>query len=270
MLQLSLCCLSAAVHITAGRGAFRKASRRMNISPATIWLACGLFVASGISGMTGLAFPTVATPLLLLAFDPIRTVALTALCSVSGQVVSIVSLRNHVAYAVRWPLVLPAIAGVPIGLALLEVIDKHVFGLIAGTIIAGSSIWWLCKPDLRLPATHPLIEIFAGLAGGLSGGLVGVSAAIPAIWCVGSGLTMQRQRAILQPFILIVQLVSAALLWRHRFVDSSVLRNYLVLIVPVISGSWLGARVSRALTHETFVRIAMALTVLSGLSLVLR
>lgn len=85
-----------------------------------------------------------------------------------------------------------------------------------------------------------------------------------------AGLTKERQRAILQPFILIVQLVSATLLWRHNVVDRIVLHNYLLLIGPVMCGSWLGARVFRAFTHDSFIRVAMGLTALCGLSLVFR
>ncbi|MGA3398342.1 MAG: sulfite exporter TauE/SafE family protein [Acetobacteraceae bacterium] len=235
-----------------------------------VWLISGIFVASGISGMTGVGFPTVATPLFMLVFDPIRTVALTALCSLTGQVISMISLRRDIAYTVRWPLVLAGITAVPVGLALLSVIDKHVFGAIAGAVVAGASAWWLCKPGVRLTTQHPAVEVLAGLAGGLCGGLTGVSAPIPTIWCAACGMTKERQRAVMQPFILIIQLSSGILLWQRNAIDHVVMQNYALLIGPVICGSWLGTRVFRAFTHQAFVRVAMGVTAAGGLALMFK
>ena len=235
-----------------------------------VWLVSGIFVASSISGMTGLGFPTVATPMFMLAFDPVRTVALTALCSLTGQVISMMSLRREIAYTLCWPLILAGIAGVPLGLALLSLIDKHLFGAIAGGVIAGASAWWLFRPGLRIATQRPAVEVVAGLAGGLCGGLTGVSAPIPTVWCAACGMTKERQRAVLQPFILIIQLSSGILLWQRNAVDQVVLHNYALLIGPVIGGSWLGARVFHAFTHRAFVRVAMGLTAGCGLALMFK
>jgi uncharacterized membrane protein YfcA len=240
------------------------------VTAEAVWLTSGIFVASSLSGMTGLGFPTVATPLFMLSFNPVRTVALTALCSLTGQVISMVSLRRNVAYTVRWPLILAGLAGVPAGLALLSRIDRHMFGVIAGAVIAGASIWWLYKPNLRLATRNPAVEVLAGLAGGLSGGLAGISAPIPTIWCTACCMTKEHQRAVLQPFILIVQLVSGTLLWWRNAVDPVVLQNYALLIGPVICGSWLGARVFHAFSHQLFARVAMGLTAACGIALMFK
>jgi uncharacterized membrane protein YfcA len=245
-------------------------SEHATMSAEAVWLISGIFVASTISGMTGLGFPTVATPLFVLAFDPVRTVALTALCSLTGQIISMLSLRREIAYTVRWPLVLGGLAGVPAGLALLSLIDKHMFGAIAGTVIVGASAWWLCKPGLRLANPRRGVEVLAGLAGGLCGGLTGVSAPIPTIWCAACGMTKERQRSVLQPFILIIQLSSGIFLWQHGVVDDVVMHNYALLIGPVICGAWLGARAFHAFTHQSFVRVAMGLTAACGLALMFK
>jgi uncharacterized membrane protein YfcA len=234
------------------------------------WLIAGIFVASWVSGMTGLAFPTIATPLFLLLFSPMETVALTAACSLTGQIVSVLSLRRRIAYTLRWRLVLSGLAGVPVGIWLLSVVSVHVFGLIAGGIIALVSLWWLIRPDIEARAVHPALEILAGLGGGLSGGLIGLSAPLPTIWCVAHGLPKERQRAVLQPFILIVQLTLAVLLWRHGRLDRAVFDTYLLLLGPVIAGAHLGAWTFRAVSTEGFVRIALSLTVVSGVALMLR
>ena len=234
------------------------------------WLMAGIFVASWVSGMTGLAFPTIATPLFLLLFSPMETVALTAACSLTGQIVSVLSLRRRIAYTLRWRLVVSGLAGVPVGIWLLSIVSVHAFGLIAGGVIAAASLWWLIRPCIAARAGHPALEILAGFGGGLSGGLTGLSAPIPTMWCIAHGLSKERQRAALQPFIMIVQLASAVLLWRHGRLDHAVFDTYLLLLGPVIAGACLGALTFRAVSTEGFVRIALGLTAASGIVLMLR
>ncbi len=234
------------------------------------WLMAGIFVASWVSGMTGLAFPTIATPLFLLLFSPMETVALTAGCSLAGQLVSVLSLRRRIDYTLRWPLVLSGLAGVPIGIWLLSIVSVHEFGLIAGGVITTVSLWWLFRPCLGPRDGGPAFEILAGFGGGVTGGLTGLSAAIPTIWCVAHGLPKEHQRAVLQPFIVVVQLASAVLLWRHGRLDRAVFDTYLLLLAPVIAGAWIGALTFRAVSTGAFVRIALGLTAASGIALMLR
>jgi len=125
----------------------------------------GIFVASWVSGMTGLAFPTIATPLFLLLFSPLETVALTAACSLTGQIVSMLLLRRRVAYALRWQLVISGLFGVPLGVSLLSIVSVHEFGMIAGSFIALASLWWLFRPSIHAGDGHPAVEILVGLAG---------------------------------------------------------------------------------------------------------
>jgi uncharacterized membrane protein YfcA len=239
----------------------------MTLDP--IWLMAGIFVASWVSGMTGLAFPTIATPLFLLLFSPMETVALTAACSFTGQIVSVLSLRRRIAYTMRWRLVLSGLIGVPVGIWLLSVVSVHVFGLIAGGAIALTSLWLLIRPCIETRADHPALEILAGLGGGLSGGLTGLSAPIPTMWYIAHGLPKERQRAVLQPFIMIVQLASGVLLWRHGRLDQAVFDTYPLLLGPLIGGAWLGALTFRAVSTEGFVRVALGLTAASGIALML-
>lgn len=76
-------------------------------------------------------------------------------------------------------------------------------------------------------------------------------------------------RCASQPFIVTSQLASAALLWRSGAVVHSATGAYTLLVLPVIAGSWLGARVFRTVSNKSFGRLVMGLTAMSGLALVL-
>ena len=222
----------------------------------------GIFLASLISGMTGLAFPTVAGPLFLLSSE---AVMLTALCSLTGQIVSFLSLRRTVPYVLRLQLISGCIFGVPIGTTILLVTSRHVIGITIGVLLVLTTAWMLVKPRVIVSAAHPVIEVIVGLVGGICGGMVGMSAAIPALWCVICGLRKDHQRALLQPYIVVAQLISGCLLWRYGRLDPAVMHCFLILLAPIVIGSLLGAHVFRRFTSEMFVRAAILVTLLGGL-----
>ena len=55
-----------------------------------------------------------------------------------------------------------------------------------------------------------MAEIVAGFAGGITGGATAMPGAIPTIWCNLKGLSKIQQRAVIQPFILLMQIATMA------------------------------------------------------------
>jgi uncharacterized membrane protein YfcA len=234
-----------------------------------VLLPGGIFLASLISGMTGLAFPTLAGPLFLLSFAPTEAVMLTALCSLTGQVLSFLSLRRTVPYVLRLQLIAGCTLGVPLGTTVLLVTTRHVIGIAIGVLLVLTTAWMLVKPRVIVRAAHPVIEVFVGLVGGICGGMVGMSAAIPALWCAICGLPKDHQRALLQPYIVVAQLISGCLLWRYGSLDPAVTHSFVILLAPIAAGSLLGAHIFRRFTNEMFVRAAMLITLFGGLAMVM-
>ena len=234
-----------------------------------VLLPGGIFLASLISGMTGLAFPTLAGPLFLLSFAPTEAVMLTALCSLTGQMVSFLSLRRTVPYVLRLQFIAGCMFGVPIGTTILLATSRHVIGVTIGILLVLTTAWMLVKPRVLVRAAHPVIEGFVGLIGGICGGMVGMSAAIPALWCAICGLPKDHQRALLQPYIVVAQLISGSLLWRYGSLNSVVAQSFAILLVPIIAGSLLGAHIFRRFTNKLFVRAAMLATLIGGLAMVM-
>jgi uncharacterized membrane protein YfcA len=92
---------------------------------------------------------------------------------------------------------------------------------------------------------------------------------LPAIWCARRGWTKEYQRAITQPYVLVMQALSLALLWRLGAVEPSMLVTYLKLVGPLILGTAVGVTVFKALPTRLLTRAVVALAALSGLALLL-
>src|SRR5258706_6876205 len=131
----------------------------------------GVFGAALISGMSGIAFPALAGPVLMLSYGGAEAVLITSILSISGQVLNIVLLKRVVAYRVAWRLVISGLIGIPLGTAVLMLLDRSALTLVMGVLITATSVITLVRPGLRVPAGDaPAVELAVGFAGGLCGG----------------------------------------------------------------------------------------------------
>ena len=60
-----------------------------------------------------------------------------------------------------------------------------------------------------------------GFGSGLVGGLTAMPGALPIIWCEWRGVPKERQRAMVQPFILLMQIFAVAMLFVEPGDDQS-------------------------------------------------
>jgi uncharacterized membrane protein YfcA len=237
-------------------------------STARLTIFFGVFVAAAVSGISGLAFPLIAGPIFLLIYPAPEAVALTAMCSLTGQLFSIALLWQAIGYQFRIPLIAAGLLGVPLGSALLCSGNPHTVRVIFGALILVSGGWRSLRVEAKpVKRSSLLSEALVGLTGGLTGGLVGAASVVPAIWCAASGLDKSHQRAVTQPYILTMQAASLASLWAWGAVDRSIVGQYVDFVLPVLVGVGLGVAVFRGLSSSAATRVIMGVVTASGLSL---
>ena len=233
-------------------------------------IGTGVFVAGVVSGATGLAFPLIAGPIFLLVYAPPQAVALTAMCSLTGQFFSTALLRRSIDYEMRLPLIAGGLLGVPLGTVLLNHCDYHLVHLALGSLIVISALWGLLHKTAPTPQpSSPLSQIVVGLSGGLTGGLVGASSVVPAIWCTARGLSKHKQRAITQPYIIGMQMASLVSLLSFGKFDNFFVREYFYFLSPLLAGVGIGVVVFQTLSSATATRMIMSVVAVSGVVLLL-
>jgi len=236
-----------------------------------VLVTAGIFLAGTVSGATGMAFPLIAGPIFLFAFDPVEAVALTALCSLTGQLFSIALLRRGIAYQFRAMLIMPGLCAVPLGTMLLAHCSHDVVRGTLGSLIVLSGIWGFTQAPSQARARPGwLCEFLVGVTGGITGGLVGASAVAPAIWSSWQGLSKESQRAILQPYILTMQcfsLVSLAILGEFT---REIPGHYAAVLAPLLLGVASGVACFRMVSSDSMTRTVLSLVTVSGIALLLR
>jgi uncharacterized membrane protein YfcA len=240
------------------------------LTPQLITALTGIFIAGAVSGATGVALPLIAGPVFLMAFGPTEAIGLTALCSLTGQLFSVALLRRAIAYEFRLLLILPGLCAVPLGTLLLAHCSQGAVRAGLGGLIVVSGFWGLSQGTPHAPRpVGRLSELLVGLAGGLTGGLVGASAVAPVIWCSWQGLCKERQRAIIQPFILVMQSFSLVSLALWGDIAPALPGDYVRLLIPLLLGVASGVACFHAVSSAAVSRAVLSLVTVSGLALLL-
>lgn len=176
------------------------------MAPGLILLLAAGFVASFASGVAEFAFAAVAAALMLRLGPPDVIVPLILAGSILSQLVSLVALRRAVRWDRLWPFLLAGVAGVPLGTAALGLADPHAFRVSTGAVLIAFSLWALLRPaPAPVAFGGSWADALAGLIGGAMGGFAGLSGIVPTLWCGARGWPAQEQRAVYQPFILVIQ-----------------------------------------------------------------
>jgi len=230
----------------------------------------GILVAGTISGATGVALPLIAGPVFLMAYSPVEAVALTSLCSITGQLFSMALLRRAIVFELRPRLMAAGLLGVPLGCTLLTRLETSLVHFSLGSLIVLGGVWGLLQSTARDPRPAGRTgELLVGLTGGLTAGLVGASAVVPALWCTWQGLSKEQQRAIMQPFILLMQVASITSLTVSGSLGDSLLSDYAIVLLPLLIGVAGGVACFHFFPSRVVTRAVLSLVTLSGLALLL-
>ena len=225
-----------------------------------------VFVAALVSSVAGFAFSALAGAALLTVLgDPIRAVAVMVSCSIAMQAYCVWSLRA----SIEWRSLVPFLAGgaltVPMGVWLLVHTPLEAFALVLGSFLTLYGVYMLARRESPLLRGDWRMDALAGALGGIAGGFAGFPGSFVTIWCGLRGWTKERQRAIYQPFILVMQVLVLALLHRHTSVVASA--ELPIYVAAALGATYFGLRVFQRLTNRQFAVTVNALLLCSGVAL---
>jgi hypothetical protein len=237
-----------------------------------------LFLAGVVSGLSGFAFSAVAACILWL-LPPLQAVPLIMLLSICNQLLSIGTLRKDMVMrgtAERegtLAYIAGGLAGVPIGIALLQTLPAGTFAAGLGLFLISYSVFVLLKPDrLRITLSGWKAAAAVGAAGGIIGGFSAFPGSMPVVYLGLRGVSKAEIRRITQPYILALQLISLCIL---AFTHSAIFNTqfwllWVLTLPPVLLGSLTGVALYRRMSEVNFRRAVLILLIVSGVSLVMK
>ncbi|BAT57632.1 sulfite exporter TauE/SafE [Variibacter gotjawalensis] len=232
-----------------------------------IWL--GALIGAIASGGAGFAFVLAAASIWLHVLDPVRTAILSLASSTLMQLGTIWPLLPHVKAERVGPFIVTGLVGIPLGVWLLTRTDASVMKIGLGAFLTTFGLYALLAP--RLPVITGggrVADAVVGFLGGILGGIGGYSGVLPTIWTQLRGWPKIEARAVYQPYILVIQIATIAVVGIIAL-DRTTVMLQLAILPPLAVGGWLGWRFFSMLDERMFRKVIAALLVISGVTLVL-
>lgn len=249
--------------ILAGQGA----------TPLGLGTIAAVGAASLLSGIAGFAFSALCGAIVFqFRHDAVAVVQIMLVCSLANQALCLLLLRKAIRLKTLTPFILGGLFGVPIGVWLLLRIAGHHYDLALGLLLAAYGLYMLVRPPLRLDARSMLADMVSGLIGGVMGGFAATPGAPVAIWCATKGWDKTAQRVVVQPYILVMQivgLVSIGLMGTSGGPGPGIPSLALLCIPLGLLGTAWGFDIAKRMTDSQFGRAVNLLLIASGIGLAL-
>lgn len=237
------------------------------------WLVVVAGAVSGgfINGLAGFGTALFALGWWLQVMPPVQAVAITLAASVATGLQGVVLVRNDIEWRRLSLFLLPAMAGIPIGLQILHRIDASLLKIvIAGFLLLYGGFFMFRRNLPAITRPTPAVDIGIGFFGGILGAIAGLSGALPTMWISMRNWTKMKSRSILQPYNVAVLGVSAVLLAFTGAYDWETLLLLAVVLPVAMVAAQIGLRTFKLLSDGHFRRLLIVLMFVSGMVILIR
>jgi uncharacterized membrane protein YfcA len=232
-------------------------------------LFAGALAGGFVSGLAGFGTALMALGIWLYVLPPSLAVPLVLICSVIAQTSTLPSMWKSFDLTLVWPFLIGGLAGVPLGTRLIAHADPNVFKLTIGVFLLVFPV--ALYFNRNLPALRfggKIADGAIGFAGGILGGLAGLSGPLPILWASLRRWGKDERRGVFQTFNWTVLATALCLQAFSGLVELHVVWLALFAFPGTVLGAYIGARVYRAMSDQNFGDLVLGLLFLSGAGLV--
>lgn len=221
------------------------------------------------SGLAGFAAGLVVSGVWLHILTPVQAATLICTYGIVNQSYAIWKLRH----AFSWRRVLPFIAGgvvgVPLGAALLNIIDQAAMRFVIGTLLIAFSTYNLFKPAITPIHAGTATDAGIGVLNGLLGGLTGLGGVVITVWCQLRDWPKDVQRQVFQPVIAATMAMSAVSFALNGAFTPDTIKLVFIGLPALMAGLWVGLKLYGRLDDAAFRKVILWLLLLSGIVLLI-
>lgn len=236
---------------------------------AVALLLVGALAGGFVSGLAGFGTALMALGIWLYVLPPSIAVPLVLICSIVAQTSTMPSIWRSIDFRLVWPFLLGGLAGVPLGTVLVAYADPRLFRLSVGVLLLiFPTALYFQRREMALRIGGRAADTGVGFAGGVLGGLAGLSGPVPILWASVRGWGKDERRGLFQTFNWTVLTAALCLQAGTGFITQEIMQLSILALPSTVIGAWLGARAYHALSDRRFRDIVLGLLFLSGVALV--
>src|SRR5260370_25197260 len=210
---------------------------------AYLLLFLGALAGGFVTGLAGFGTALVVMGRWLYVVLPQNVVPLVLICSIVAQTSTLPSFWRSFDFKLVWPFLIGGLAGVPLGTMLVAHADPRVFKLSVGVLLlVFPTALYFNRNPIALSFGGRVADAVIGFAGGILGGLAGLSGPIPTLWASVRGWSKDERRGVFQTFNWTGLSAALCLQAGTGFITTEVARLALVALPASVSGASLGGR----------------------------
>ncbi|MCY4395513.1 MAG: sulfite exporter TauE/SafE family protein [Rhodospirillaceae bacterium] len=236
-----------------------------------LFVLLGALAAGLMSGLAGFGTALAASAFWLYVLSPAVAVPLILAASVIAQVASVPAFKDQLDWRRTMPMVAAGVAGIPIGVWLLDHLPADTVRMAVGVVIVVySGFGLLVRMKAPFPGKRPVADGAVGFVGGVLGGMIGLSGALPVIWSQFRGWSPAVARSIYQPFnTLILSIACGAQIVAGFFTEEVIW--LVVYAAPVtLIGTFLGVKLFSRIGADTFRLVILWFLLFAGAGLLVQ
>lgn len=220
-----------------------------------IFLVLISFLATLVRSTFGFGESLVAVPLFALLIPLHVAVPLSVLMSVLVALVVVIQDHQHIHLkSAKW-LIIFALMGIPLGLAILAYGNAYWVKIFLGLLIAGNSIYTLQKKNnRRLEQDNTWWLFTCGFLSGVLGGAYGINGPPLVVYGKMRQWSAAHFRATLQAYFLPVSFIAVLGYGAQGLLHWIVIKYFLCCIPAIIPAIFLGRYFNRKLAGRTFFK----------------
>lgn len=225
-----------------------------------------ILVAATAQAVAGFGFALIAVPLLVVVLDVRDAVVVTTLLGVVNSGILAVTGRRHVPWATVLPMLAGAMAGMPVGLAVLLLAPADAIRLLVGAVTTLMALALL--RGMRFGARSLRSELAVGAISGALNTSTGTNGPPIVLYLQGRAHTPAEFRGALGVFFAACNVVTLGSFLAARVVSLEATALFLAALPAIAVGSYGGHWLTHRVQPEAFRRIVFALLFASALAAV--
>jgi uncharacterized protein len=220
-----------------------------------------------VAGVAGFAFGLIASAIWLHIIPPAQSAPLIAAFAVIIQGATLWRLRHAVQISRLLPFIAGGAVGIPLGAAALDWMSPDHMRAFIGVALIVFSIYSLLRPTLPAVEGGAIADSIVGLLSGAFSGSTGLAGIPVIVWASLRRWSKDDQRAIFQPVVIAVFVMTLFWFGASGIVTSETLRLFWIGLPAAAIGTWLGLKLYGRLNEPTFRLVVLVLLLTSGLAL---
>lgn len=227
-----------------------------------------VLVGATIFGLTGFGFALAVGPFLLLLFPPPTVVVLTASLAIGSSVPILIRDRGMIQFRIVSPLVIPALVGLMIGVAILTKLDARIIKLAAGFVVIVFAL--IVARGFVIPGIRSrLAPVVAGFASGVLATSTGMSGPPVVLFLTDRTPEPRVFRACIAAYFFTINGLGIFLVTRTGAIGAREFGMIGALLPIALIGRRAGQHLHDRVDRLQFRRITLALLVVTGISAML-